>query len=556
VNASLALRLSPLVLAVLATPTFAQHVPGGGQLLQQVPTAPTRPALPPALTVQTSDATSAKDDTPFAVTRIRIEGNALVTTTTLHDLVADGEGGTQTLTSLQALAQRITDYYRAHGHLLARAYVPAQTLSDGTVTLAVLEARYGQVPLSNHSRVDDSLLRATLAPLQAGAPVTQPQLDRQLLLLDDLPGVQGHALLRPGAAPGRSDLVVDAQALPPVSGNLMLDDGGDRYTGRVRLGGNVAINNLAGLGDRLGASLLTSGRDMRYGRLGYDMALNGAGTRLGLEHSVLAYRLGNGLSDLHAHGTAAQSGVRLSQALIRRPDTRLDGQLALDHRRLRDDIDNVGARNHRHIWDWTVSLAFDHRDNRGGGGLTHAQASVTRGQLGFDDPAARAADAASAGTRGHYLRWNGSVSRLQALTGRLHLYASLDGQYSHHNLDSAEQFLLGGMGSARGYEASTLAGASGYLATLELRRDLSLPAGQWQASVFVDHGGLWINPQHWTGMSGANHATLSSAGLGLAWAGPSQWTARLQLGQPVGDTPQLAGKRPSTRAWLQLGKEF
>lgn len=555
-NRSLTLRLSPLVLAVLAAPAFAQHIPSGGQLLQQVPPTPTRPALPPALTIQAPDATQARDDTPFAVAHIRLEGNALVPAATLHALVADGEGRTQTLTSLQALAQRITDYYRAHGYPLARAYVPAQTLSGGTVTLAVLEARYGRVQSSNRSRVDDSLLRATLAPLRSGDPVTQPRLDRQLLLLDDLPGVQGHALLRPGAAPGRSDLVVDAQALPPVSGNLMLDDGGDRYTGRMRLGGNLAIDNLAGLGDRLGVSLLTSGRDMRYGRLGYDMALNGAGTRLGLDHSVLAYRLGNGLSALHAHGTAAQSGVRLSQAFVRRPDTRLDGQLALDHRRLRDDIGSVGVRNHRHAWDWTASLVLDHRDGWGGGGLTHAQVSVTRGQFGFDDAQARAADAASAGTQGHYLRWNGSVNRLQALTGRLHLYASLDGQYSRRNLDSAEQFLLGGMGSVRGYEASALAGASGYLATLELRRDLSLPAGQWQASVFVDHGGLWIDPQHWTGMSGDNHASLSSAGLGLAWAGPGRWTAQLQVGQPVGRTPALAGRRPSTRAWLQIGKAF
>src|SRR5690606_39183131 len=57
VKRSLALRLSPLALAVLAAPAVAQHVPSGGQLLQQVPPAPTRSALPPALTIQAPDAT-------------------------------------------------------------------------------------------------------------------------------------------------------------------------------------------------------------------------------------------------------------------------------------------------------------------------------------------------------------------------------------------------------------------------------------------------------------------------------------------------------------------
>jgi hemolysin activation/secretion protein len=188
--------------------------------------------------------------------------------------------------------------------------------------------------------------------------------------------------------------------------------------------------------------------------------------------------------------------------------------------------------------------------------VTQAQLSVTRGQLGFDNAAAQASDAVTADTQGHELHWDGSVSRLQTITATTRLYVGLSGQYSHRNLDSSEQFLLGGMQSVRGYEVSTLAGASGYLATVELRHDLALPGGAWQGSVFADQGGLWINPQSWAGDTGSNHATLSSVGLGLNWAGPDQWLAQVQVGQPVGSTPELAGRRPSTRAWVQLSKGF
>jgi hemolysin activation/secretion protein len=188
--------------------------------------------------------------------------------------------------------------------------------------------------------------------------------------------------------------------------------------------------------------------------------------------------------------------------------------------------------------------------------VTQGQLSLTRGQLGFDNPVAQASDAATADTQGHELHWDGSVSRLQTITATTRLYVAVGGQYSHRNLDSSEQFLLGGMQSVRGYEVSTLAGASGYLTTVELRHDLRLPGGAWQGSVFADQGGMWINPQPWAGDTGSNHATLSSAGLGLNWAGPDQWTAQVQVGQPVGSTPELAGKRPSTRAWVQLSKGF
>ncbi|HKT28400.1 ShlB/FhaC/HecB family hemolysin secretion/activation protein [Dyella sp.] len=134
-----------------------------------------------------------------------------------------------------------------------------------------------------------SLLNVTLRPLQSGQPVTQDGLDRQLLLLNDLPGVQGHAVPGSGSTSGTSDLNVDAQAPPLVTGNLTLDDAGDRYTGRIRLSSNVAVNNLAGLGDQLSVELSSSDQHMHCRYTTYDFALNGARTRFGLAYSALIY---------------------------------------------------------------------------------------------------------------------------------------------------------------------------------------------------------------------------------------------------------------------------
>jgi hemolysin activation/secretion protein len=558
VTRSTVLRLSPLTLALLAAPVFAQQAPpNSGQLLQQAqPPQSTLPPREPGVQIQTPVTSHATDNTPFEVKQIVVSGNTAFDTGTLHALVADGEGRTQTLASLSVLAERITDYYRAHGYPLSRAIVPAQELNDGVVQFKVIEARYDQVQVTNHSRVQSSLLSATLSPLQSGQPVTQDALDRQLLMLNDLPGVQGHAVLGPGNAPGTSNLNVDAQALPAVTGNLTLDDGGDRYTGRVRLGGNVAVNNLAGLGDQLSVGLLASDGHMHYGHIAYDFALNGAGTRFGLAYSALSYQLGDGLSDLHARGHASEASAWVSQAIVRSPTTNVSARLEVDNHHLADDTGSTDVHDDRHSWDWTASTTVDHRDGWSGGGVTQAQLSLTRGQLGFDNAAAQASDAVTADTQGHELHWDGAVSRLQTITATTRLYVALSGQYSHRNLDSSEQFLLGGMQSVRGYEVSTLAGASGYLATVELRHDLKLPGGAWQGSVFVDQGGLWINPQPWAGNTSSNHAALSSVGAGLNWGGPDQWIAQVQVAQPVGNTPELAGRRPSTRAWVQISKGF
>ena len=100
---------------------------------------------------------------------------------------------------LEQAAARISRYYREHGYMVARAYIPAQTVTtDGVVEIAVIEGRFGKVELDNKSRVRDSVARGYLDAFP-GTLVTQPALERKMLLLNDLPGVgEARATLRPG----------------------------------------------------------------------------------------------------------------------------------------------------------------------------------------------------------------------------------------------------------------------------------------------------------------------------------------------------------------------
>ena len=552
------LRLAPLALALFALPlaTLAQTIPNSGQILQQVPPKPAeKPATAPGLMIESPTTANIDDATPFAVTQLQLDGNTSFDSATLHALVADGEGKTQTLTQLNALAQRITDYYHAHAYPLARAIVPAQTLSGGTVRLQVVEARYDRIELDNRSRIGDGLLRATLAPLHAGEVVTQSSLDTSLLLLDDLPGVAPHATLRPGAEPGTSTLDVHADAEPTVQGQVVADTAGGRYTGRLRVGAYLDLNNPLRHGDQLSVGALSSGHGMNYGRLGYQFTLNGHGTRLGAAYSMLAYALGGPLDALDAHGTARVASAWLAQPLLRTRNSRLDVRLQFDRKQLRDRIDSTALRNDRHSNHWTASIVSQHADHWAGGGLTNASLSLGHGRLGFDEAAAAAADAATARTQGSYTHWNASLARLQNLGTATRLYVSLGGQHSHRNLDSSEQFLLGGSNSVRGYDVASVAGASGWLGTVELRHDLPFDcAGHCEGSLFVDHGNLRLNADPWT--SGPNRAHLSSAGVGFQWTGTGPWQVQAQLATPIGAAPALLGKRSGARAWLQVARGF
>src|SRR5262249_47391350 len=147
--------------------------PGGGQLLQQLTLPPPQqPADKPSLSLEQPEVTRATSTTPIPVKHIRITGNTLIPESRLHALVAATAGKTVTLADLQVLATHITDLYHDKGYPLARAYIPAQSVKDGEITLAVIEARYGKVTLNNQSKTSDRPLQATLAPLATDSMVT------------------------------------------------------------------------------------------------------------------------------------------------------------------------------------------------------------------------------------------------------------------------------------------------------------------------------------------------------------------------------------------------
>lgn len=543
-----------LLLALGIDAVHAQsHAPESGQLLQQVPAPASAPASnDPGLHVQRAPTGPRADSAPFQVERIEITGASLLPTSELHALVASGEGRQLTLRQLYQLADRITQAYRAKGYPLASAYVPAQTLSGGTVRIAVLEARYGTVHLDNRGHTANRPLDATLAPLAAGAPVAEGPLDRSLLLLGDIPGVAVNSVLRPGSTPGSSDLYVEATDRPRYTGMLALDDYGNRYTGRVRASGSFDVNGLFHQGDLLDASALSSGPDMKYGRLAYKYLLDGQGTVLGASASSLDYRLGGDLRGLHAHGTARVQGLSLSHPFIRSTRGNLYGQLEFNRRRLDDDLDLLGTRTRRHTNGWTATLAGDTRDAHG---ITNFNVAGSYGLLGFDDAFAQYIDALSARSRGHYLKWSVSVSRLQQLSANNAIYVGFQGQWANRNLDTSEQFYLGGANNLRGFDTGVIAGSQGQLLNLEFRHTLALSLpGSWMATAFADGGRVTIYKDRFA--PGANATHMQDIGLGLRWAGAHQWALSADLAHPVGARPEMAGPAKSMRAWVQLQKGF
>jgi hemolysin activation/secretion protein len=240
---------------------------------------------------------------------------------------------------------------------------------------------------------------------------------------------------------------------------------------------------------------------------------------------------------------------------VRTPRANLYGQLQFDHKRLDDILDAGDIHADRHLNDLTASLAGDWRDALLAGAVSSWNVAATVGQLGFDDTTAQISDALSARERGRFAKWSASFSRLQSLGPQNALYITLSGQATGGNLDASEKLIAGGPYSVRAYDIGALSGDTGYLGSLEYRRELGQAgAGQWQAIAFLQGEHLSINESPW--IPGTNGATLSGAGLGLNVASRAGWYAKAYFAAPFGPSPQLVSASKSVRVWAETGWNF
>jgi hemolysin activation/secretion protein len=540
-----------LTIAVFAISqnTLAQQPIGAGGEIQQIPQAPTFEKPVPDLPLEQRSA-PVRPTAPgpsFLVSSLHITGETHFSEAELIAATDFKPGAQLSLGDLRLMAAKVTDYYNRSGFFVAQAYLPAQDIKDGAVTIAVIEGQYGKIDLRNQSNLSNGVLEDTLEGLNSGDPVTSAPLERRLLLISDIPGVEVHSTLSPGADVGTSDLTVGVTPGARVTGSVEADNWGNPYTGSYRLGGTVNLNEPLEIGDVLSARVLASTTGgLGYGRLSYQAQVEDA--TVGVAYTIFEYRLGRQFTSLHANGSEQ----------IRSYSDNLYVTVDLDGRTFQDKVDATFTTTDKQALVLNVGISGDHHDMWGGGGFTTYAATGTFGDLDIQSPEARAADALTAKSEGDYAKLSLSASRLQHIFGPLSLYGYVRGQVASTNLDISEKMELGGANGVRAYPEGEAYGDQGYIATLEAR--LLLPKwpadlpGQAQLIGFADTGSITVNKTPW--FNGHNGATRSGVGVGLTWAEANNFSATIAYAHELGDTPATSAPDRFGRFWVQLVKYF
>ena len=269
----------------------------------------------------------------IAVKAWQLTGNKLFTEDVLQKLLAETVGQTLNLSEIRANIQRIDEYYQQQGYF-ARSFLPPQKIHDGVIQVLIKEAKLAKIDVNDVAETyQDQRVKKTLENAQSDNNVLNiNDLQRGILLLNDLTGGTVATTLKPGAQAGETDLDIKVNTKPLLSGNLDYGNTGIISVGENQYGGTVNLNNPTHNGDY--ATLRMQGTSGNvYGRLTYALPIGYSGLMLGVQASGLDYSLGGAFKVLEAQGSSWAGGIFASYPLLRSLTQNLNFTIGFDDRR-------------------------------------------------------------------------------------------------------------------------------------------------------------------------------------------------------------------------------
>ena len=559
----------------LAATGWAQQVPDAGRVLQQTERDQDRKLPQVQAPLPAAIAASGPQSGPAAgprilVSAIKFTGNERFSAAQLLPVVEDYLQKSLSLNELEDAAAAVERYYRAQGWL-ARVIVPPQDVDHGVVTLKVLEGVYGRTRFSADSDkgVTPEDARLIIASLQArqvpGDKFSLANVERGLLLANDLPGLGVTGQQVKGVGEAQTDVLLQAVRKPMLSGEVGLDNEGSRGTGATRgvLRVGVGVANPFHLGEQFDMQAQVT-QDLRYLRLAGSMPIGSDGLRLSANVAGMHYRVGSAeFAALQPRGDSRSAGLDLLYPVVRSLARNLYLGMGAEEKRPYNTTTAAVVSDYR-IDDLSLRVDGNAYNSWLGGGTGSGNLTQVFGRVSPDAGSAATANP----TQGPFRVLRYRATQSQNLNAAWSVTANFSGQAASTTLDSAEKFYLGGASGVRAYPTSEAGGSNGQMLNLDLR--YRLPGNGegvcgCELSAFYDWGHVTVNVNGIpAGLLTPNSYALSGFGLGLSGNGPGRSHITAAVARRIGNNP---GASPATgldqdgsleriRAWLTLTTTF
>ncbi len=444
-------------------------------------------------------------------------------------------GEQRTVADVESARVALEAAYRNAGYGTVVVDTPEQRIVDGVVTLQVLQAPVSRLRVVGARYYSQGRILDKVPALAEGEVPNFREVTAQLATVNRSADRRVTPLLRPGKAPGTTEVDLTVEDKFPLHGSLELNNKSSPNTTESRLQASLRYDNLWQREHSISGQVQVSPEDT-----GEVKVFSGSYTvPTGSGLAVLSYTRSNsntsvGVGGVTIFGKGSIYGLRGIFLL--------DGSATLNHSitlsaeykdfdELTATGDDPGFSTPIRYVPFGASYAATLVDDQGywqtGGGLTFAVRGLASKQSQFSDKRFLA--------QNNFLIVKLNLARSQNLPRGFTLFSSLEAQFSDQSLISNEQFVAGGVDSVRGYLDATAVGDKAWRTSLELRtHNLAPEGGAWlgalTAHTFFD--GAWLRLKD--SLPGQrNRDTLTSVGFGLRLQARRFASLSLDVGWPL-----------------------
>lgn len=538
-------QLAVWLLLTAAAPVAAQvALPGPAQIpqaqrrfdTQTAPAVPQRGELPSA-----PDAIApppGSENVQFVLREIEVVGATRYAADVWRPLYASRLNQTSSLADLYAIADQISAQYRRDGYLLSLAIVPEQDVEDGRVEIRVVEGWIERATFTQPLPGSDAHPHGLADRIIASQPLMASVLERNLLLIGDLPGLNVQSVLRPSPSTfGAADLDIVTQ-YTPWEGFVSIDNQGSRYIGPYALSAGISGYSLLGFYEQADLTVAVDPFDdtMQYGQGVFTLPVHASGALTGDTfqiaglHSRAQPDLPEAIFPFDTRSTSTEWRATYFVPAIRSRERNLSLRLSFLWRDLENRVTDFPRDSfnpvEEHVRVLQPRFTYDRVGHRNGIWIVDAALNIGLDAFGASkdsDPRLIREDA-----DGKFVYLSGMAARLQPLGPGFSLFGRVDFQWSDDRLPTTERYGVGGMQLGAGYAPGTLTGDDAIGVRMELRYGAEtsrsfVPGYQFYAH--ADYGRVWDHDS-----PRRDYESLSSIGVG----------ARINVTRSLSFNPEVA----------------
>ena len=490
----------------------------------------------------------------FVLKQLFIQGKSIYDKRALKPLYTSYLKKELTLKNIYEIAQKITNKYRNDGYILSKAIVPPQKINDGVVHLRIIEGYIDKIKIQGPVRGPRKLINKYKKNILKSRPLRVSDLERYLLLIDDLPGVTAKSVLAPSEDKPSATTMTLILADKAFVGHIGTDNRGSKFNGPYQFLGGVTVNSLLGDHSRAGLQgvFTSQTEELLFLNAFYDLPINQEGTRLFFSSSVSESEPGSTLKQFDINGDSTSITLRLTHPFLRSRGKNLTGHLGFSGRNSTTKIlGSLDSEDRLRVMNMGVS--YDYADEYKGVNLIRL--NLSKGLNIFDATESGSSNLSRSQGKSNFTKLTGNLMRIQNLSPSWNLLGAASWQYSFDKLLASEEFGVGGSQYGRAYDSSEITGDHGIAFKVELQKAFR-PAwdylSDFQLYSFLDYGSVWNKVQTSTG---AKRQDLTSIGLGMRFNITDSISGYLEMNQPISDNVAAEGNK-DPRLFFSLSNRF